>query len=719
MIRVQNRLDKLENTAITFFYFILRVLLSAGIGFITAKCTILDDFSPFSIILLTVSSKIGLIPTACFLSSALAHLSAPLDLTVFKYITALTMIYVVYMVFQKSMHIIKNDSAILSALCCFASGFLFLLPGQLTLFSVLLLLCESVLICCCVYFINYAVKAFQKNCALSPREMIAIAVTFTLILVALQNITFFSMNTTRVLSFIILFLALSLLKTSHVAVLGCSLAILLASVENGGGEIFTAIIVGTLAGCVFSNFSERFAVSAFVVAYFSTLFFFGNFLWNYQLFCEPIVSMTISFFIPKKPLKTVLSSYIAVKNDPKGSRINDKAVLNGCRRHCKAVCPKADICYEKNFDKICSAIETISTRAIEVQSIEELLPFCIKPNAMMLSIKKQCLVYDGEQIETLVDQLNRITQKIEIKLSTTHCPIVFFKNEEDAIVKELEKRNLQVRDINFIADENQEKKCDISFSCSDNLIYEKVLHETITPYFDHPISIKITENNENYWAHIKEKCNYSITCAALCKNKNGESLCGDNAMGFSINKSTYCILLADGMGSGKEAGFKSKSALNTLHKLMIGGVDVSNALNIFRASERLQDSQYFTTIDICIIDLEHGSADLYKAGAFDSYLLHKDKLSKFRGGGLPLGIGDQDRVQHHSIRIADGDYLIMGSDGLAASSFQVENAIMLSKDENVKDYALKILKYLSEHNDGNNRDDITVIAAKIQKNAEY
>ena len=41
-------------------------------------------------------------------------------------------------------------------------------------------------------------------------------------------------------------------------------------------------------------------------------------------------------------------------------------------------------------------------------------------------------------------------------------------NELEGIVKELEKRNLQVRDINFIADENQEKKCDISFSCSDN-----------------------------------------------------------------------------------------------------------------------------------------------------------------------------------------------------------------------------------------------------------
>ncbi|MBQ6809842.1 MAG: SpoIIE family protein phosphatase [Firmicutes bacterium] len=648
MIRIQNKLDKLENSAITFFYFLLRSSLSFGIGYITAKCNIFADFSPFSLILLSISPKIGLVPTFCFLGSALGHLSNPFQLSVFKYITALTMIYIIYMIFQKSMHIIKNDSAILAAGCCLGAGILFMLVEGFALYSVLLLICECVLICCCIYFVNYAAEAFKKCCFLSSRELIAASVTLILILISLQHITVFQLNVTRMLMFALLFLAFSCLKTSHTAVLGCCLGIISAAIGNGGEAIFTAMIVGTLLGCVFSSFSEKLAVTSFGIGYFAVLFFFGKFPWNYWYFAEPPIAMAAVFFVPKKQLKEFLSSYIAVRS-----------------------------------------------------SEEE-------------PIKKN----QTENMDQLIEEFSSLSKKIENKMTQGSAELQFYFEEEKTIKAALEKRNLNVMDLNFIKDQNHCKKCEIIIDKQEDLQVENILSDTITPYFKDGCSVKIVEQKSSILAIFKEKSAFTISCAALCRNKQNETVSGDHTCGFYIDKNSYCILLADGMGCGENAGHESKLAVDTLQKLLQSGLSVPNALNVYRSTERFRNEDFFTTLDICIIDLKDGIVDFYKAGAFDSFLVHKDRLTVIGGGGIPLVLSENDRVKHQSLRISNNDYLIMGSDGLAAFNEQTEASILLCKDSSIRIYAQNIFRRLSQVSNEDRNDDVTVIIAKFQKAVE-
>lgn len=710
MIRIQNSFDKFESIAVNSFYFILRTALSLTLGFLTAKCTIFAELSPFSIILLSIGSKVGLIPTFCFLGGSLGYLTNPVDLTVFKYITALTMIFVVYMVFEKSMRILKGDLAIIAAICCFTSGFLFLLAGSLNFFSVLLLVCESVLVCCCVYFVNYAAGAFRKCCHLSPRELIAASVTFILILLALQDISFFNLNLARTLGIIVLFLAFYCLKTSHAAVLGGGLGIVLAAIESGGESIFTAIIVGTLVGCIFSNFSHRFAMGSFIVAYYAVLFFFGKFPWSYWLFSEPPIAMAILFLMPKDKIKALLSNYISVRNQNNATKESSKKSLDGCKQSCRALCPKAAICYEKNLQEICDVLESSNEKIEDIIYIKERLPFCIKPNAMQNTIRTELSKSNGEDFDTLIREINEISKKMEFKMSVHRSPIRFFGEEEIKIKADLEKRKLSVRNIEFFEDGNNCKKCEIAFSIQEDVLYEKILREVITPYFKEGFTIKISESNENFYVQIKEKSNFIITCSALCKNKNGEQFCGDNAMGFTVNKHTYCLLLADGMGSGEDARLQSKLAIDTLHKLLCGGLTPQNALNLYRAAERFREDGSFATIDICMVNLKDGTADFYKAGAYDSFYIHNDKLSIIKGGGIPLGLSEYDRVKHCTYRLSDGDYLVMASDGLSALGLQQETSILMHKCDNIRLYAQNILKNMPE----STNDDITIIVAKFQ-----
>ncbi len=713
MVRIKNQLDRLEQSAVSLFYFFLKAVISASCGFFASKCSLFAELSPFSVILLSISPKASLLPTFCFLGGAFGHLTNPFDLSTFKYITALTMIYVVYMVFHKTMHIVKGNTAILSALCCFTGGFLFLLVDQLSLFSFLLLLCESVLVCCSVYFISYAIQAFKRNCTLSARELIAVAITMLLILVALQNLSFFGMNLSRILSFCILFLALYCLKTSHTAVLGCCLGILLAAAGEGGEAIFSAIIVGTLAGCIFSNFSNPLSVTAFIVAYYAVLCFYGKFPFHYWLFGEPPLAMAVTRVIPRVRLQQFLSSYIAVKshhNKP-GFR-NRKDFVSGCKEGCAAICTQSDACY--NRKEMSKTLSELFSQPITQETVEEALPFCTKPHAMSELLKNRQEQSSTGDLSNLVQQLNQVTQDLLLKLQANTAPICFLEKEEQIIAQKLKNAGLNIREINFIEDEQKRKKCNIAFDYSRDLNLEKLLKDTVTPYFGGPFTIKITTEKHNHWAEIREKSAFLIYSAALCKNKQDEQFSGDSALGFSIDKDHYCLVLTDGMGSGKDAGIKSKNTIDILKRLLVGGASPQNALNIYRAIDRFGNEDYFTTIDLCIIDLNDGVAEFYKAGAYDSFVIQKDNLKTIRGGGLPFGLSDRDQIKHLSVRISDDCTLIMASDGINGIIDQLQEITTQTRSEDVRHIAHSILQKQTD-TIGPSDDDITVIVSKFQK----
>lgn len=723
MVKVQHHLDRFQNAITSGFYYILRIILSAGVGFLAAKCELFENFSPFSLILLSVSPEVGLIPTFCYLGSSLGILTGAFDLSVFKYITALTMIYVVYMVFCKSMHIIKKDTAVLSAACCFTAGFLFLLIDQLSLFNVLILTGESVLVCCCIFFVSYAVNAFRHCCYLSSREIIAAVITMILILIMLHNVSILNMSIARIVAISLLLLALCCLKTSHAAVLGSCLGMIMAAIGSGGEAIFTAMIVGTLAGCVFSSFSERFSMTAFILVYYVVLIFFGKFPWNYWYFGEPMIAYAVVFLISKQRLRIFLSSYIAVK---KSKKQNNKekpghTLIDNCRNECQNICPKALVCYEKNFLELSEALDAVSERFYQTEelgNIEAALPFCIKPNAMADIVEKQLIQNHSEAFDDLIEQLDHLSRKIERKMEASVQSVRFLTDEESKIKAGLEKRRLSVQDINFIIDEHNCKKCDIRFTINGDLLYQKIISEVAAPYFENGFTLKTAETEDGLIACLKESAKYNISCAALCKTKGGEQISGDTALGFSAGEGLYYLILADGMGSGKEASAQSELVIETIRRLVSGGLSVPNALNVYRSAARFRQDHYFTTVDICAIDLNNGTADFYKAGAYDSYHLQGDRLSILKGGGMPLGLSENDRLRHMNIRIQDQDFLILASDGLTALNDQLEETIIRCKDSDVRTYAKRILQNLSSESGTSAGDDVTVMVCKFHKKTE-
>ena len=354
----------------------------------------------------------------------------------------------------------------------------------------------------------------------------------------------------------------------------------------------------------------------------------------------------------------------------------------------------------------------------KIENIEANLPFCIKKPAMSTIVETQLLLQQTDSLDGLIERLDRLTKDIDRCMNSDTNTLIFHEKEEKEIANALEQHGLCVKDISFITDEGNCKRCNIRFDVTKDVLYEKIVKNTVFPYFPGGLQIKFETFNSDILANIKERTVYALECAALCKTKDGETICGDQAIGFTGSKNKYYLLLADGMGCGKDACIQSELIIKTLKKLIKGGLSVVAALNTYRSITRINEPFGFSTIDICAIDLNTGNTELYKAGAFDSFLLSNGRCFLFSGGGIPIGLTDTDRIKHETIKLHHGDYLILASDGLVAEGERIEQLLLEAKDDDVRSFAKKILYTHSEQNPDHGDDDITVMVCKIKKTEE-
>lgn len=720
MIKVQNHIDRFQENIIKTFYFILKIVLSFSLGYLSARCVIFKEFSPFSIVFLAVSINTGLIPTFCYLGSSLGILFSPFNLSTFKYITSLTMIYIIYMVFRKSLHILHTDTAVLAASCTFVSGFLFLIVSDLTLFNALFLIAESLLICCCIYFVNYTIKAFKKNCYLSTRDIIAAAITFILILLSMQRLTLFHMNIARIIGITLIILTLYTLKTSQILIFSSVTAILLTSISQDGDVIFSSLIIATLAGTLLMLLKQRFYSTAFLITYYISLIFFNKFPWNYWLFGEAFLGYIIGLVTPKEKLRNLLSRFISIRSKTSVKMPTEK-ILSACKTDCFDICPRAKICYSKNENELIDAIETQLTAYKEnrpLPSTEALITFCIKKEAMQTILERSIRNSTAQNTDLMIEELEKITKQIESRILPINNSIKFLDEEENHIQKALGAAGIAVKDICFTSDEEGLKRCVLQYSANNVENHQNIVQLELKKYFSAPISIHIEQKDHQFTVKAKECNKFSVSCAALSKAKRGESCCGDQAIGFTINKKHYCILLADGMGSGESAHTQSQTIINYVHRLLLGGIKPTAALNVFRSILRLSSPIGFSTIDICTIDLLDGTIEFHKAGAYDSILVKKDRHIKIPGGGIPLGLSEQERIKHEKLTFTDGDYLIMSSDGLSPFQDKLEAYTSELYGLDARTYAHSLLSRLSAQGEIAEQDDITLVVCKFEKSKE-
>ena len=183
------------------------------------------------------------------------------------------------------------------------------------------------------------------------------------------------------------------------------------------------------------------------------------------------------------------------------------------------------------------------------------------------------------------------------------------------------------------------------------------------------------------------------------------------------------LAISDGMGSGPEAMKSSKIAVKMLERLLKAGFDKEVSLKLINSTLVANTKEdMYATLDIQILDLYAGNMEFIKNGACPTFIKRKGKVQLLKSLSLPTGILENADLVVYDYDLEDGDILVMCSDGIIDANTEYINRELwvkyLLEDiqvEDSKQIANMILNEAIDNEFGMQKDDMTVVVAKVNK----
>ena len=198
---------------------------------------------------------------------------------------------------------------------------------------------------------------------------------------------------------------------------------------------------------------------------------------------------------------------------------------------------------------------------------------------------------------------------------------------------------------------------------------------------------------------------------------------GDTSIQTKLNDGKYLLAISDGMGSGPEARKSSKIAIKMLERMLSSGFkkDVSVKMINATLSDSIEDDMY-ATLDILILDLYQGNIEFIKNGACPTYIKRNKEVELINSISLPTGIINDIDLVVYDKDIKDGDIIVMCSDGIIESNTEYLHKDLWLKyfleelqTDDVQQIADLIISEAIDNDYGKEKDDMTVIVAKVSK----
>jgi len=203
------------------------------------------------------------------------------------------------------------------------------------------------------------------------------------------------------------------------------------------------------------------------------------------------------------------------------------------------------------------------------------------------------------------------------------------------------------------------------------------------------------------------------------KNKKGERMCGDTIHTFSADSYFY-TMLADGMGSGREAALVSRITCAFAEKLTECGGSLTSTVESINNFIMTQNFECSSTIDLLQLDLQSGEANFIKSGAAPSLIVRGGSVYKVSSKSMPIGLTKECNAELITMPLEDGDIVVMISDGVASdfeSSLWLAKFVCAKQDEGVR--LDELSKHIIEHATDESRrpDDMTVGLVRVKLKA--
>ena len=307
-----------------------------------------------------------------------------------------------------------------------------------------------------------------------------------------------------------------------------------------------------------------------------------------------------------------------------------------------------------------------------------------------------------------------------------------FVDKKQEILKLLEQKEIEVKSLEInqnssgryivetytdICDNLDGTECDIRKICK---IVSKVLGQNMIMQ-KQECGLRLNKNICKF-TYISDD-NYHIQIGTAKSTKMDSPVSGDSSLETRLDDGKYLLALSDGMGSGPEAMKSSKIAIKMLERLLTAGFEKDVSLQLINSTLSANtDEDMYATLDIEILDLFNGNMEFIKNGACPTYVKRGNEVQLLKSMSLPTGIVNENDLVVYDYDLEDGDILVMCTDGIIDSNKEYLNKHLwikyLLEDMETNDaqqIADIILKEAIDNDFGNQKDDMSVIVARINK----
>lgn len=339
-------------------------------------------------------------------------------------------------------------------------------------------------------------------------------------------------------------------------------------------------------------------------------------------------------------------------------------------------------------------------------------------NSEVMNYKQYYLVnasFDGsrELLASVSDGIGRVMLKMSEESRAT---VGFDKEKEKTLIEQLTYYNVLVKEA-IIYCEKEDFSVALVIAKSD--VDKPQITDVVSRVCATPLLCCAKERlPQEEWCmmYFAPRPRFDISLGLARATKNGSETSGDTYTFLRLPQGKYLVALCDGMGSGERAERASAAAIGMVENFYRAGFDNDLILDCVNRLLTAAESDVFTAVDICVVDLKDGLADFVKLGAPKGMIKVGDTVGFIEGASLPVGIVEEVKPTITKKVLRKGDVLVLASDGFW-DSFADDNvpATLLHESfiSNPQALAEDLLGHALAATEGVAVDDITVLIAKV------
>ncbi len=366
------------------------------------------------------------------------------------------------------------------------------------------------------------------------------------------------------------------------------------------------------------------------------------------------------------------------------------------------------------------------TSLIDIPS--RLAETCVNQSGVLYAVNRQIGDYRKYMVETenaasgrqlLANQAQGVSEILKNIALEQSEPLTIYSEKERQLDVAFLKAGIVCSEVLIAGDEENLTLSLITFGKSDVKKIAAIASHILGTRLI--ISERLTLSKDKFCCILHKRPYYDAAFGVASLTKTGETASGDTHSVIKIDERRFMIALSDGMGSGEYARRISESTISLLESFYRAKMPSSLVLSTINKLLTFSREETFACVDIAVIDLDNGAADVVKIGSPLGFILSGNTLKILESASLPLGILESLHPDASSYSLQENDVLLFLSDGITSafgSSADLYETLKKIPASNPQQLADALLQQALSLYGGTAKDDMTVLAVRLFKSLE-